>query len=91
MTDALDDLLDLVTDIDQWRVTPEHWETIGGLLELAAASLTEPAALRPLLEELENAGQDRITRIGASPIVPPPPPVRDRLNQLVHALSGPKK
>ncbi|WP_062349293.1 CATRA system-associated protein [Herbidospora yilanensis] len=91
MTDAHDDLLDLVTDIAQWRVPPGHWETIGGLLDLAAASLDEPAALRLVLEELENAGQGRITKIGSPPIVPPPPPVRERLNQLVHELSGPKK
>lgn len=91
MTDALDELLDLVTDIDQWRATPEHWETIGGLLDLAAVSLAEPAALRMVLEELEIAGPDRITRIGAPATVPPPPAVRERLDQLVHALSGPKK
>ncbi|WP_030454971.1 CATRA system-associated protein [Herbidospora cretacea] len=72
MTDAHDDLLDLVTDIAQWRLTPRHWDTIGGLLDLAAASL-------------ENAGQGRITEIGS------PPVVRERLNQLVHELSGPKK
>ncbi|NAS23846.1 hypothetical protein GT755_19375 [Herbidospora sp. NEAU-GS84] len=56
MTDAHDDLLDLVTDIAQWRVTPGRRDTIG-----------------------------------STPVVPPPPPVRERLNQLVHALSGPKK
>ncbi|TKK89570.1 hypothetical protein FDA94_09270 [Herbidospora galbida] len=88
---AHDDLLDLAADIAQWRVPPEQWERIGGLLEQAAASLDEPAALRLVLEELENAGQGRITKIGTPPIVPPPPPVRERLNQLVHALSGPKK
>ncbi|WP_062440895.1 CATRA system-associated protein [Herbidospora daliensis] len=91
MTDAHDDLLDLAADIVQWRVPTEQWEKIGGLLELAAAALGEPAVLRPVLEELENEGPGRITKIGATPVVPPPPPVRDRLNQLVHALSGPKK
>jgi hypothetical protein len=52
---------------------------------LAAADLD---ALAAATADLELAGPLRITRIGATPVVPPTPPVRDLLNRLVFSLGG---
>jgi hypothetical protein len=82
--------LDVVSDIDQWRLADARWQAIDQVLAAMAAALEtdDLEALAAATAELELAGPVRITRIGATPVVPPPPQVRDRLNLLVHALGG---
>ena len=82
--------LGAASDALEWRLTSERWEKIQPVLAAMAAALEtgDPDALKAATAGLELVGPVRIVRIGASPVVPPPPQVRDRLNQLVYTLGG---
>jgi hypothetical protein len=54
----------------------------------AALAAGDLQALEAASADLGLAGPLRITRIGATPVVPPVPPVRDLLNRLVFSLGG---
>jgi hypothetical protein len=87
---VLQDAVHVLEDLLLLELSPARWEGIAGILEALA---TEVAAsdLSNLTEatiQLELAGPVRITRIGAMPTEPPPPRVRERINQLIHSLSG---
>jgi hypothetical protein len=87
---GLQDAVLVLEDLLTLELSPARWEGIAGVLE---ALVTEVAAgdLNNLAEatiQLELAGPVRITRIGAMPTEPPPPRVRERINQLIHSLSG---
>jgi len=92
VADSLDqlhaELLELLQDARLWRTTRDRWETVAGLLEAAADHLSDADALQPILAQLELNGPSRIVRLGSVPQEPPPPVVRERLNKLVHKLSG---
>jgi hypothetical protein len=84
-------LLDIAEDISVWRLTEARWEEIGRVLDtiaLAAQSGDREAFLISV-SDLELLGPIRATRIGSTPTVPTPAPVRDRINVLVHTLGGP--
>jgi hypothetical protein len=88
--DVRAEALDVISDALQWQLAGPRWQAIEQVLAamdaaLAAGDLT---ALTAATADLELAGPLRITRIGADPVVPPPPRVRDRLNRLLHSLDG---
>ncbi|MFF3503845.1 CATRA system-associated protein [Streptomyces sp. NPDC003247] len=88
----------VLRDVRLWRLPPDRWERLAGLLDTAAGALRAGDADRfdQATVELELAGPVRITRIGdphrgsprESVPAPAPPPVRERLNHLIHTLSG---
>lgn len=82
--------LDAISDALQWRLASSRWAAIEGVLAAMDEALQarDLEALASALSDLELAGPVRITRIGATPIVPASPPVRERLNRLVHVLGG---
>jgi hypothetical protein len=82
--------LDLLKDALHWHLAEARWQAIEHVLITMDAALTvsDLAALAAATADLELAGPLRITRIGATPVVPPPPPIRDRLNRLVYVLGG---
>jgi hypothetical protein len=82
--------LDVLSDALQWRLADVRWQAIGQMLATMDAALAadDLTALSAATADLELAGPLRITRIGATPVVPPPAPVRDRLNRLVHSLGA---
>ena len=84
------DALSVLQDILGWKLSPARWEGIAGSVEALAAylDLGDMAAAREIVIQLELAGPVRITRIGAVPAQPAPRPVRERVNQLIHRLSG---
>jgi hypothetical protein len=84
------DALDVLSDALSWRLADARWAAIDQVIAAMSAALEadDVAALAAATADLELAGPVRITRIGAVPVVPPPPAVRDRLNQLVHSLGG---
>ena len=88
--DVRTEALDVVSDALQWQLADARWQAIEQMLAAMAAALEvdDLEALAAATADLELAGPLRITRIGATPIVPPPPPIRDRLNRLVHSLGG---
>lgn len=88
--EAISDALDVLGDLFVWQLVPLRWQRVEQILD----SLTEALAtgdadtLRDATAELELAGPVRATRIGATPVVPAPESVRERVNHLVHSLGG---
>jgi hypothetical protein len=79
-----------LADLLQWQLVPKRWERVEQIVDSAAQAVAagDVDALRDAIGELELAGPVRVTRIGATPLVPPPDQVRDRANHLVHSLGG---
>jgi hypothetical protein len=90
VTEVRASALDVVSDALEWRLADARWLAIEQILGAMAVALQDSdlETLAVATADLELAGPLRITRIGTIPVVPPPPPVRDRLNQLVHSLGG---
>ena len=88
--DVRAEALDVISDALQWRLADARWQAVEQVLVAMDAALTagDLAALAAATADLELAGPLRITRIGTPPVLPPPPPIRDRLNQLVYSLDG---
>jgi hypothetical protein len=87
---VLQDAVHVLEDLLVWELSPARWEGIAGILDALAAEVAD-SDLSNLAEatiQLELAGPVRLTRIGATPTEPPPPRVRERINQLIHRLSG---
>jgi hypothetical protein len=84
------DAVSVLQDVLSWRLSTARWDVIAGSVEALATylDLGDLAAARDIVIQLELAGPVRITRIGAVPSQPPPPPVRDRVNHLIYRLSG---
>jgi len=82
--------LDVASDALLWRMTDARWQAIEQVLLAMNAALeaSDLDALAAATTKLELAGPLRITRIGGTPVVPPPPPIHYHLNQLVHSLGG---
>jgi len=85
---VVEDAIDALGDVLEWRLTAARWEFISGILGRMTAAATQPhgVALREATVELELASPWRINRFGDEVKGPPPKPVRDRVNQLVHTL-----
>jgi hypothetical protein len=90
LEEARQDAVSVLQDMLSWRLSAARWDAIAGSVEALATylDLGDLAAARDIVIQLELAGPVRITRIGAVPSQPPPPPVRDRVNHLIYRLSG---
>lgn len=82
--------LNVVLGVLGWRLAATRWDAVGDTLDKMDAALTahDKDALNDATTDLDVAGPSRIAPIGATPVVPPPAPVRDLLNRLVHELGG---
>jgi hypothetical protein len=82
--------LDVLSDVRQWQLAGPRWQAIEQILDAMAAALEagDVEALTAATADLELAGPLRIVRIAATPVTPPPVPIRDRLNRLVFVLGG---
>jgi hypothetical protein len=83
------DALTVVRHIGTWEVPSARWDVIATTLAALAAAL-DAGNLDSVEEatiQLELSAPERLIKIGA-PVQPPPPPVRERLNELVQRLSG---
>jgi hypothetical protein len=90
--DPRSEAIDVLTDALGWSLTEARWERVERMLDALAAAIEadDSDALWDATGDLEMAGPLMIaTRLGqVTPGQPPPERVRDRLNQLVHALSS---
>src|ERR1700761_2586340 len=78
--------LDAVADPLEWQLAEERWQAIRRILAVmtAAQKSGDMVALAEATARLELAGPLRVIPIET--MIGPPPPVRDLLNNLVHAL-----
>ncbi|WP_373869681.1 CATRA system-associated protein [Acrocarpospora pleiomorpha] len=88
--ETVEEALAVLGDLLRWRSSPGHWERIEPVVTRMqeALAIGDGEALRHVTAELELMGPTRITRIGSTSLVPPPPRIRDRTNQLIHSLGG---
>jgi hypothetical protein len=72
----------------RWTMEPERWRKIEALLDSMSTSLAggDVDRLRAASAKLLFAGPNRATKLGETPTVPAPDPIRERVNELVHAL-----
>jgi hypothetical protein len=84
--DALAEALDLVENIDEWLLPRARWTDVADLIAAlsTAADVKDMASIRSATAELRLLSPLRVKMIGEEPVEPPPPPVRDRLNILLH-------
>jgi hypothetical protein len=85
---AVDEALDILADVLEWRTTAAGWHATTRLLDELTDAHTagDYASLRVTTSILENSSPNRTTPIGGEPTGPPPAPTRDRLNRLIHSL-----
>lgn len=80
--------LEVLGNILRLQLTPARWDRIAAIMDVAIAA--EAAAdldgVWQATDELDLIGPIRVVRIGGTPIVPPPPPVRERVEALQAAL-----
>ncbi|WP_158852132.1 CATRA system-associated protein [Saccharothrix deserti] len=86
--ESADDALTVLGDVRSWQLTEVRWATVADVLAALAGAVErgDVEGLRVATIELELASPTRITRIGAEPAVPPPPPVLEIVNSLVRRL-----
>ncbi|WP_329108014.1 hypothetical protein OG792_05700 [Micromonospora sp. NBC_01699] len=77
-------------DTRKWTLTADQWQEVDQLLVVIenAVAARDTETLRRAGADLELAESVRITRIGSVPRVPPPERVRERVNRLIHSLTG---
>jgi hypothetical protein len=86
--ESADDALEVLGDVPSWRLTEGRWATVTTLLTALADAVArgDAEAFRAATIRLELASPTRITRIGAEPAVPPPPPVLEIANSVVRSI-----
>lgn len=79
--------LDALHDAFSWKLADGRWQEVYRILAAMADALESGnlAGLADATADLELAGPRRIIPIDTTG---PPPPVRDLLNKLVHAIGG---
>jgi hypothetical protein len=84
--------LDILRDVGEWQFVPERWDEVAKLLGSMADGLAhgDVAAVRAATIDLELISPLRVRTIrigtGDAREIPPPDPVRDRANRLIHTL-----
>lgn len=84
------DALDVLRDVLEWRLVGPRWAAVEEALEAMTAALRrgDVAAFRTAVYELELSGPTRAVEFPRVPVVEPPPPVIDEVNELVYTLDG---
>lgn len=84
------DVLDVLRDVEVWRMTGQRWVLIRTALDRLAAAVVrgDSGSVRDAVADLELLGPVRATRVGSEPSTPAPEPVREEINELVHTLDG---
>ena len=84
------DTLTVLRELLRWELSSARWKGVAEILDALAAGLEldDIDTVTSAIIQLEQTGPVRITRIGETSKEPPPAPVRERTNELIHKLSG---
>jgi hypothetical protein len=82
--------LDVLREAVHWWLPSDLWAAAERLLAGMGRAWTagDAVAFRRAVHSLEAFGPRRVLPLEEAPSVPPPAPVRERLNELVHTLEG---
>lgn len=85
-----EDTLDVLREALRWRLTTTRWAAVEVAVETVTSALRagDVATLRAAVYDLQAAGPVRATGFGDTPVVEPPEPVREEINELIHTLDG---
>jgi hypothetical protein len=89
--EAVQDACVILAEVNDWRLPPTDWVELAQLIEnmSAAFAAADAKGIYHAIEELDLYTPDRAIPLGADrAVAPAPPPLRERVNQLVHTLGG---
>jgi hypothetical protein len=80
--------LDVLYDSLEWETDEGHWKKIDVALDKLRRAIAskDPLAMRQATTALDALSPRRANEAGKDSGVPPPEPVRDRLNDTIHDL-----
>ena len=80
--------VDVIEDVLEWELTEARWNEVSRITAVVRAAMeaADAQTFRAAVVDLELFGPHRFTRLGMTPRVPAPAPLRDQLNELVHSL-----
>ncbi|HEY0636114.1 MAG TPA: CATRA system-associated protein [Pseudonocardiaceae bacterium] len=83
-----DGALEVLGDVLEWRTTSARWAGIAVMVDamVVAVDTNDWAALRVATVDLELSSPIRVGTVGDKQQDPPPKPVREQVNRLVHSL-----
>jgi hypothetical protein len=84
------DALELLRQSLRWKLPAARWEGVGAIFDAleAGLALADDDMVTSATIRLGEAGPARIIKIGTTSDEPPPPPVRERVNELISRLSS---
>ncbi|WP_406373900.1 hypothetical protein OH781_40815 [Streptomyces sp. NBC_01550] len=91
LRDALDEAAEALAQVMQWRVTARAWTVVDGLVAALAEAVhsRQPMTIEERTARLQERSPARVvTSIDDPLLVDPPAPVRERVNELVHAITS---
>ncbi len=86
--ETLEDALDVLGDLHQWRLPSPRWEQIGSILDRMGQAFAagDDEGLRDATSQLELHGPVRANRIGTKDVNGPDPSVTERQNRLIDEI-----
>jgi hypothetical protein len=84
------DAVSVLENVLGWELAPARWDRLAETIDIAGAAEAagDLNALREATIQLELSGPVWVIRIGSPSTVPPPPPLRERVTDLIHSLRG---
>jgi hypothetical protein len=87
--ETVETILKLLTDLTDWTLPPGGWTEVDGELTVLQSALEsgDADAAAAAVVRLAHMAPLRVGRLGEEPL-PPPRPIRERINRLIHALDA---
>jgi hypothetical protein len=84
------DALVILRQLPRWELSAARWKGVREILDAleAGLDLADDEMVTGAIFRLGEAGPVRIIKVGTTSGEPPPPLVRERVNELISRLSG---